>query len=251
MQVPFKRNIFVKTFIISPVNNILSSPVEYLKGVGPLKADLLKKEAGIFTFKDVLEYFPFRHIDKTRIDKIASLDPNTEYAQVVGQLIHFEILGENRNKRLIAYLRDDTGEIELTWFQGIHWVQKLLDPGSRYIVFGKVMFFMQRAQISHPDIELYTPEIAGSKKFLDPVYPSTEKLKARGLNGRALAKLTFALLQQLSPKELPENLPESITKKYRLIPRWDAFNNIHFPLSEAMYANALRRLKFEELFSGS
>ncbi len=209
---------------------------------------MLKKELEIFTFKDLLEYYPFRHVDKTKVDKIVSLNTDTEYAQVAGQLTHFELIGDKRSKRLVAYLQDDTGEIELIWFQGINWAEKLLTVGHHYLVFGRVGFFMNKVQINHPEIELYTSEKAGGKKFLEPIYSSTEKLKARGLNGRAFAKLTYALLQQLSAKDLPENLPDSIIKQYRFISRWEAFCIIHFPASEEMYIHAVRRLKFEELF---
>jgi len=219
-----------------------------LKGVGPLKGALLKKEANIFTFKDLLEYYPFRHIDKTRVDKIADLSPASEYAQVAGRLSRFEIIGEKRAKRLVAYLKDGSGEIELTWFQGINWVEKTLHPGDLYLVFGKLSFFMNKAQIVHPEIEIFTPEKSGGKKFLEPIYPSTEKLKARGLTGRAVGKLTFSLLQLLSQKDFPENLPESVVVQYRFITRWEAFCSIHFPASDEMYTHAVRRLKFEELF---
>jgi ATP-dependent DNA helicase RecG len=208
----------------------------------------LKKEANIFTFKDLLEYYPFRHIDKTRVDKIADLNPAIEYAQVAGRLSRFEIIGEKRAKRLVAYLKDGSGEIELTWFQGINWVEKTLHPGDLYLVFGKLSFFMNKAQIVHPEIEIFTPEKSGGKKFLEPIYPSTEKLKARGLSGKALGKLTFSLLQLLSQKDFPENLPESVVVQYRFISRWDAFCSIHFPASDEMYMHAVRRLKFEELF---
>ena len=219
-----------------------------MKGVGPLKGALLKKEANIFTFKDLLEYYPFRHIDKTRVDKIADLSPASEYAQVAGRLSRFEIIGEKRSKRLVAYLKDGSGEIELTWFQGINWVEKTLHPGDLYLVFGKLSFFMNKAQIVHPEIEIFTPEKSGGKKFLEPIYPSTEKLKARGLTGRAVGKLTFSLLQLLSQKDFPENLPESVVVQYRFITRWEAFCSIHFPASDEMYTHAVRRLKFEELF---
>jgi ATP-dependent DNA helicase RecG len=149
---------------------------------------------------------------------------------------------------LVAYLEDDTGEIELTWFQGINWIEKNLHIGQQYLVFGKVGFFMRNVQIMHPEIEIFTPEKAGGKKFLEPVYPSTEKLKTRGLNGRAIGKLTHALLQLITAKDLPENLPEAIVKQYRFVSRYDAFCNIHFPASDELYTHALRRLKFEELF---
>ena len=209
---------------------------------------MLKKELGIFTFKDLLEYYPFRHIDKTRVDKIAAINADTEYAQVAGRLTGFEIIGEKRSKRLVAYLQDDTGEIELTWFQGINWVEKTLQSGQLYLVFGKPGFFMNKVQMGHPEMEIFTPEKAGGKKFLEPIYSSTEKLKVRGLSGRAMGKLTYALLQMLSQKDFPENLPDTICKQYRFITRWDAFCNIHFPSSEELYLHAVRRLKFEELF---
>ena len=209
---------------------------------------MLKKELDIFTFKDLLEYYPFRHIDKTRVDKIASINPTSEFAQVAGRLTGFNIIGEKRSKRLVAYLQDETGEIELTWFQGISWVEKTLETGRLYLAFGKPGFFMNKLQMSHPEIEIFTPEKAEGKKFLEPIYSTTEKLKARGLNGRAMGKLTFALLQLLSAKEFPENLPESITRQYRFVSRWEAFCNIHFPASDEKYIHALRRLKFEELF---
>jgi ATP-dependent DNA helicase RecG len=209
---------------------------------------MLKKELNIFTFKDLLEYYPFRHIDKTRVDKIATINPSTEYVQVAGRLTGFSIIGEKRSKRLVAYLQDDTGEVELTWFQGISWVEKMLEMGNQYLVFGKPGFFMNKVQLSHPEIEVFTPEKAGGKKFLEPIYSTTEKLKARGLNGRALGKLTFNLFQLLSVKDFSENLPQHVIQQYRFISLWDAFCNIHFPTSEEMYTHAVRRLKFEELF---
>lgn len=209
---------------------------------------MLKKELGIFTFKDLLEFYPFRHIDKTHVDKIADITPETDYAQVAGRLTGFEIIGEKRARRLVAFLQDDTGEIELTWFQGINWVEKTLHAGSVYLAFGKPGFFMNKVQMPHPEIEIFTPEKAGGKKFLDPIYSSTEKLKARGLSGRAMGKLTFTLLQLLSQKDFPENLPDTVIKQYRFISRWEAFCNIHFPSSDELYKHAVRRLKFEELF---
>lgn len=176
------------------------------------------------------------------------LNAATEYVQVAGRLLDFEIIGEKRSKRLIAHLQDDTGEMELTWFQGINWVEKTLQTGQVYLIFGKPGFFMNKVQMVHPEIELFTPEKAGGKKFLEPIYSSTEKLKVRGLTGRAIGKLTYALLQLLSAKDFSENLPEAVVKQYRFISRWDALCSIHFPLSEEMYSHAVRRLKFEELF---
>jgi ATP-dependent DNA helicase RecG len=160
--------------------------------MGPQRADLLKKELGIFTFKDLLEHYPLRHLDKTKVDKINNLNYTSDYAQVAGKLISSQTMGEKQSKRLVAYLQDGTGEIELTWFQGISWVQKILESGQQYLVFGKVTFFNNKVQMVHPELEIYTPEKATGKSFLDPIYPSTEKLKVRGMNGRAIAKLTYA-----------------------------------------------------------
>lgn len=182
------------------------------------------------------------------MDKIKELHYNSDYAQVAGKLISYQVIGERQAKRLVAYLKDDTGEIELVWFQGINWIQKTLEAGHQYLVFGKISSFNGQLQITHPEMETYSPEKATGKSFLDPIYPTTEKLKARGLNGRVFAKLTYALVQLLSAKDLPENLPESIVKQYRFISRWEAACHIHFPASEEMYNHAIRRIKFEELF---
>ena len=148
----------------------------------------------------------------------------------------------------MATLQDETAEIELVWFQGMHWMQKAIHVGQQYLVFGRLGFFMGHPQIAHPEIENFSQQKAEGKNFLEPVYPSTEKLKAKGLNGRAIGKLTYALLQLLGEKDLPENLPASIILKYKFISRYEASRHIHFPATEKHYAHAVRRLKFEELF---
>ena len=237
-----------KPVFITTVPNILSSPIEYLTGISAVKGDLLRKELQIFTFKDLLEHYPIRHIDKTKVDSIASLGASSDYAQVAGKLVSMQMMGEKRTRRLVAHLQDNTGMIELVWFQGIAWVEKILHIGQQYLVFGKTGFFMGKPQMAHPEIENYTPQNATGKSFLEPVYPSTEKLKSRGLNGRAIGKLTQELFHKISEKDLPENLPEPILKQYRLMKRYDAFKQVHLPASEEWYQQALRRLKFEEFF---
>ncbi|MDP1844960.1 MAG: ATP-dependent DNA helicase RecG [Sediminibacterium sp.] len=237
-----------KSRLISNLTTILSSPIEYLKGVGPLRADMLKKELNIFTFGDLLNHFPLRHIDKTKVSAIKEINAFTDFIQVAGKLTHYEIIGAGRSRRLMAQLKDSTGVLELTWFQGISWVEKGLHIGSDYLVFGKTGFFNSKAQMVHPEIEVFVPAKAGAKAFLEPVYPSTEKLKARGLNGRQLAKLTYVLMGLLQPKDLPENIPDHIIKELKLLSRFEAFAIIHFPTSEHLYNKALERLKFEELF---
>ncbi|RZM19155.1 MAG: DEAD/DEAH box helicase, partial [Pedobacter sp.] len=227
---------------------MLSGPIEYLTGISAQRGELLRKELGIHTFKDLLEHYPLRHIDKTRVDKIGSISPKAEYAYVAGTLLSLEIIGQNRARRLVGKLKDETGIIEVVWFQGISWVEKILQVGQPYLLFGRLSFFMSTPQIAHPDIENYSPQQAGGKPSLEPIYPSTEKLKARGLNGSAIAKFTREMIGKLREKDLPENLPVSVVQQFRLVSRFTAYNAIHFPATEQLYQQAMRRLKFEEFF---
>ncbi|MEP7374873.1 MAG: ATP-dependent DNA helicase RecG [Chitinophagaceae bacterium] len=227
---------------------ILTSPIEYLKGVGPQRGELLKKELNIFAFQDLLEHFPFRHVDKTKVSFISDITPQSEYIQVAGKLLNVELVGDKRAKRLVAQLKDKTGFLELVWFQGISWVQKMLEPGQSYLVYGRVGFFQSSVQIVHPEIELWSPDKKEGKSFLEPVYPTTEKLKARGLGGRQIGKLTQTLLSLLHGKDLPENLPDSVLKSLKLVNRIEAYRQIHFPSALDFYDDAVKRLKFEELF---
>ncbi len=215
--------------------------------MGPLRADLLKKELEIFTYGDLLQYVPFRHLDKSKRSRIADINPQSDVVLVHGQLSNIQLVGKYASKRLQAQLRDESGVLELAWFQGISWVQKRLREGERYVVFGKVGFFMGQPQIVHPETDLLSSETAQAPGW-EPVYSSTEKLKAKGLNGRALGKLTAILLQQLKPVDLPENLPAFLLSKLAFPSRFEAFRHVHFPVSMPQYELALKRLKFEELF---
>ncbi len=219
-----------------------------MKGVGPQKGDLLKKELSIFTFGDLLNHFPHRHIDRTKINFINEINSNSEFVQVAAVLTSFEVIGQRSGKRLVGYVKDKTGELELTWFQGLSWVQKILETGRSYLVFGRITFFNGKPQIVHPELELLSPETNKPKDFLEPVYPTTEKLKAKGLGARQLAKLTQVLLMQVQQKDLPENIPASVLQPLQLINRFSAYRQIHFPQSPAEYEEAVKRLKFEELF---
>ncbi len=248
LQPPFWISIFVQIDFISHNNNILSSPIEYLKGVGPQKGDLLKKELNIFTFGDLLNHFPYRHIDRTKINFINEINSNSEFVQVAAVLTSFEVIGQRSGKRLVGYVKDKTGELELAWFQGLSWVQKILETGRSYLVFGRITFFNGKPQIVHPELELLSPETNKPKDFLEPVYPTTEKLKAKGLGARQLAKLTQVLLMQVQQKDVPENIPASVLQPLQLINRFSAYRQIHFPQSPAEYEEAVKRLKFEELF---
>jgi ATP-dependent DNA helicase RecG len=228
--------------------NILSSPILYLKGVGPQRAELLQKELGIFTFEDLLYHFPFRHIDRTRISRIADISPADDYAQFTGVLGPFEELGVKRSRRLTATLTDPSGSLDLVWFQGISLLRKVFQPGTRYLVYGKVTWYMGSPQLVHPEMEVWDPEKAAGKAFLEPIYPSTEKLNTRGLGGRQMGKLSATLIAHLQERDLPENFPEAVLRKLKLMPRFEAFRTIHFPPDLKKHAQALRRLKFEEIF---
>ena len=149
----------------------MTSPIEYLKGVGPQRAELLKKELGIFTFGDLLDHFPYRHIDKTKVDLISSINPQTEYIQVVAVLVHYEIVGVKAGRRLVAQVKDKSGFLELTWFQGISWIQKMLEPGKSYLIYGRAGFYLNKPQIIHPEMEELTAMRQDGKNFLEPVYP--------------------------------------------------------------------------------
>ena len=229
-------------------NAILSNPIEYLKGVGPQRGELLRKEIGVHTFRDLLYYFPFRYVDRTKVEKVISLHMQMDYVQIRGKITRLEVIGDKRAKRLVANLRDETGEISLVWFQGWQWMEKTLQLNVSYLVFGKISVFNGYLQMSHPEMDLLTEEIATGKPFLEPVYYTTEKLKARGLTAKAIGKLTKGLLEQLSPGEIPENIPLPVLQQYRLMDRSKAYFKIHLPAGEDDANQARRRLKFEELF---
>ena len=241
---------------ISSSSPILNNPIEYLKGVGPFRAELLKKELEIFTFNDLLNFFPYRHLDRTRVNLIREITPETEYIQVAGKLMSLEVIGDKRSRRLVAELRDTSGVLELVWFQGIQGIQKLLQVGNEYLVFGRTGFFQGSPQITHAEVEPLVKEKMEGQASLEPIYPATEKLKAKGMGGRQLGKLTKVLLDQLKEKDLPENLPESAMfyqespegTPIRFLSRYEAYRQIHFPTQAGLYRQAVARLKFEELF---
>jgi ATP-dependent DNA helicase RecG len=202
----------------------------------------------IYTFGDLLEYIPLRHVDKTKINLIREINPQTDYIQVAGRIVSLDIIGEKRAKRLVAELKDSSGVLQLVWFQGINWVEKTLQVGGDYLIFGKAGFFQGMPQITHPEIEMFSQEKKEGNQFLEPVYPTTEKLKAKNLGGRQIGKLTLALFSQIQERDIPENLPASILKQFDFIPRFRAFQQLHFPANLAAYEAAVKRLKFEEFF---
>jgi ATP-dependent DNA helicase RecG len=225
---------------------ILENPIEYLKGVGPTRAELLKKELSIYTFSDLLYHFPFRYIDKSLIYNICDLSEDLPYIQLRGKIIKFEEKGKFRSKRLIAYFQDDTGIIELVWFKGARWIKSGIKLNSEYIVFGKPSAFNNKFNIVHPELDLLDDNVNFSPG-LQAVYHSTELLNAKGLSSRAISKLVIALLPQIK-NNLDENLSPDLISKLNLPYREKAFNDIHCPKDSKMLVRAQKRLKFEELF---
>jgi ATP-dependent DNA helicase RecG len=225
------------------------TPIEYLKGVGVTRADVLKKELAIFNFEDLLNNIPYKYIDRTRFYKIREIQPELPHVQIIVRLLSKDVLGEKNTKRLVAQVQDDTGVMELVWFQGIRWVEKNLIIGKAYILFGKPGFFNGKAQVSHPEMELYSPEVLLRKGnlTLQPAYNSTEKLKQFSLDSKGIQKLTAALLDQCT-KDIHENLPQYLINQFKLTDRAGAYRNIHFPEDANTLNEARYRLKFEELF---
>ncbi len=221
----------------------------YLRGVGPQRAELLKKELGIFTFGDLLLHFPHRHIDKSEVRPIGSIATETDYVQVRGLLGPLKLSGgKPAQRRLTSTLSDPTGTIDLIWFQGVNWIHRSLVPGARYLLYGRLSFFNGKAQIGHPELELVSGPEQAPKWALEPVYPCTEKLRSRGLGPRAIAGLVASVLEILSDHDIAENLPAAILEEFKLIGRRKAFLQIHFPKTAQEFLQAQRRLKFEELF---
>lgn len=224
------------------------TPIEYLKGVGPTRADVLKNELGIHTFGDLLRHYPFRYIDRTQFHKINQLHVDMPAAQVVGRLVSLEEVGEKRKRRLVGQFRDDTGTVELVWFQSIGWLKKSLQPGTAYILYGKPNVYNGQLSITHPEMDVYQ---SGAKTrgnmSLQPVYSSTEKLKKFSLDSRGIQKLQVALLESIA-HTFTEELPEYLVEQHQLMPLPQALIAIHFPQNPQTLTQAIRRLKFDELF---
>lgn len=220
--------------------------IEFLKGVGPQKAALLNQELGIFTFGDLIQHYPFRHEDRTVFHKIKDLNDQLPAAQVKGRLREWTMTGEGNKKRLVAYFTDGTGILELVWFQSIAWYEKNLRPNTEYIVFGKPVAFGGRWSITHPELDLITPENENGG-FWQPIYPLTEKLRRKFVESRAISRMMKSLLE-ISRPHIRETLPETLVQKYRLVSKAEALWNFHLPQSAQWLHQAQRRLKFEELF---
>ena len=226
--------------------HILSTPIEYLKGVGPIRSELLKKELNIFTYEDLLLHFPFRYVDKSNIHLISQINDSFPHVQFRGRIKKIEEKGNKRSKRLIAYFQDSSGVIELIWFKSIRWIKQNLDLDKEYIVFGKPSFYSGKPNLVHPDLDI----MDGVKEDfmgLHGVYSTTEKLINKGLNSRAISKLVKNLLPLLE-NNIEENLSDEVLTKFKIPKKKNALINIHISKDLKILERAQKRLKFEELF---
>jgi len=226
--------------------HILDTPIDFLKGVGPLRSDLLKKELRIFTYGDLLMHYPFRYIDRSKIHTIAELRESMPNIQLKGKIIKFEEKGQKRAKRLIAHFQDETGIVELVWFKGARWIRSSIKLHTEYIVFGKPSAFKGNFNIVHPEMDMQE-ENQQFTAGLQPVYHATELLNAKGLSSRAIGELTKALLPLLK-NQLDETLSASLVDKLNLPTRVQALVDVHQPKDAKSLVRAQKRLKFEEFF---
>ena len=227
---------------------LLQTPIEYLKGVGPQRGELLRKELGIHRYEDLVNFFPNRYIDRTRYFKINELQKNETEVQVIGKIIHIKTVEFGKNKkRLTATFVDETGEMELVWFQGHKWIRDSLKLNIPYVIFGKVAAFGSSFNMAHPEMELLTEHDQSLRSAMQPVYPSTETLQNKGVSNRVINKMMQQLFVETHAK-FSETLPQYLLDELKLIPKNAALFNIHFPKSQDLLSKAQFRLKFEELF---
>lgn len=233
---------------MSQLHSFLDTPIGYLKGIGPLRAEGLQKELHIFSYKDLMTHYPFRYVDKTKFYNINEVNEDGASYQLKGFIESMETVGDKRSKRLVVKFRDRTGVIELVWFQGHKWMSEKLKLQTEYIVYGKATQFNYKFNISHPDIEIVSEEIIKQQSAFQAVYHSTEKLKNKSLDSDGIRKAQRVLNQQLNEHIIPETLTPSIISDFNLISKYHALKQIHFPDSKELLEKATYRLKFEELF---
>ncbi len=227
--------------------SFLENTLQYVKGIGPKRAQLLAEEIDLHTIKDLLEYYPYKHEDRSTFYKIKEIHSSLAFVQIKGILTSFHTVGEGRKKRLVAEFRDETGNLELVWFKGVKWQEKNLQLNKPYVVYGRPTRFGNHYNIAHPEMELLTEQTHKIKAALHAYYHTTEKMKSHFVNSKVLNEAIGQILK-VHYKEINETLPAYLVKKYRLIGRREAVANIHFPKSLKMLEQATYRLKFEELF---
>ena len=225
----------------------LQTPIDYLKGVGPNRADLLRSELGIHTYQDLINLFPNRYIDRTKYYKINALQQNNAEVQVVGTIISFREVAQKRGKRLVADFKDDTGVMELVWFRGQKWIRESLKTGQPYVIFGKTNWYNGKFSMPHPELELLNEHEKNLRSAMQAIYPSTEKLSNKGITNRVITKIVQQLFLE-TKGQFVETLSKTILGELKLISKSDALFNIHFPKSSNLLSKAQFRLKFEELF---
>jgi ATP-dependent DNA helicase RecG len=228
------------------VTNFFDTSLEFLKGVGPQRAVLLQKELNLFTFGDLIQHYPFRHEDRTRFYSVKEVNEEMPFVQLKGKITEFEVAGTGFKKRLIGQFTDGTGTLELVWFQGINWVTKKITINTDYIVFGKPNRFGSKLSIAHPEVDPLTVK-SDKGGFLQPVYPITEKLRARYIDSKFIAKLQHELLHA-AKNHIRETLPDNLISSLNLLSKKESLAFVHFPQSHEQLASARHRLKFEELF---
>jgi len=225
----------------------LQTPIDYLKGVGPNRADLLRKELQIHTYQDLINLFPNRYLDRTQYYKINQLQRNSSEVQIIGKIIDVREVAQKRGKRLVARFQDTTGEIELVWFRGQKWIRESLKYNKDYVIFGKTNWFNGMFSMPHPEMELLEEHEKNLRSSMQPIYPSTEKLSNKGITNRVISKI----MQQLfidSKGVFKETLSHSLLKDQKLLNKSEALFNIHFPKNQELLSKAQFRLKFEEFF---
>jgi ATP-dependent DNA helicase RecG len=225
----------------------LQTPIDYLKGVGPNRADLLRKELGIHTFQDLIHLFPNRYLDRTQYYKIDQLQQTNAEVQIIGKITHIKTIGEKRGKRIVATFIDETGKMELVWFRGHKWIKENLKINIPYVVFGKANHFNGSFSMPHPEMEVLTDHEKSIRSAMQPVYPSTEKLSNSNITNRVVNGLMQQLFTE-AKNTFAESLSKPLLKDLKLMPKNEAIFNIHFPQSQEHLAKAQYRLKFEELF---
>lgn len=229
------------------MNVNLQTPIVYLKGVGPNRAETLQSELGIQTFQDLLNLFPNRYIDKTQYYKIGQLQRSNADVQIVGKIVNIKTVEQKKGKRLVASFVDDTGELELVWFRGLKWMRENLKLNVPYVMFGKCNWFNGKFSMPHPEMELLSEHEQGLKIAMQPIYPSTEKLSNKGITNRVISKLIQQLFKE-SKGRFSESLSDKLLHELKLVSKSEALLNIHFPKNQELLAKAQFRLKFEELF---
>ncbi len=225
----------------------LQTPIDYLKGVGPNRADLLRKELGIHTYQDLINLFPNRYLDRTKYFKINQLQRNAAEVQIVGKIIKFQEISQKRGKRLVATFQDETGTMELVWFRGQKWIRESLKLNTPYVIFGKTNWFNGKFNMPHPETELLSEHKQNLRSSMQAIYPSTEKLSNKGITNRVMTKIMQNLFLETNGRFV-ETLSENLLSELQLISKSDALFNVHFPKTSELLFKAEFRLKFEELF---